>query len=167
MLSSPSGLAASPCSFELLCTHFYSFVTGTLKVINLTWFAWEWCNPNNVESSDWKPLFARLCWVTTALRSVKHLKCALTLGKTGINKENKVILVTQLQLQSLAWHVAEFLGRQGVYQWCTSAETPGYIWYWTEIILTSSAVLSKQTCFTNFSLIRFWSKIILASVKLE
>jgi len=76
-------------------------------------------------------------------------------GKTGINEENKVILVTQLQLQSYTWHVAEFWGRQRVYQCYISAETPGQIWYQTEIILTSFAELSKQTYFTNFSLIRF------------
>lgn len=106
-----------------------------------------------------KDVFARLCWVTAALPSGKCLKCELTVGKTGIKEENKVILAIQLQLQSLTWHVAEVLGKLRVYQCCTT-ETP-------EIILTLSAVLRKQISFTNFSLIRFITKIFLALVKLE
>lgn len=48
-----------------------------------------------------KHIISRLCWVTAALRSVKRMKCVLALGKTGKNEENKAILVTQVQLQSL------------------------------------------------------------------
>lgn len=62
---------------------------------------------------------------TLICQTPETLKNALTLGKTGTNEENKVVSVTQLQLQSLTWHVAEVLGRQRAYQCPTSTETPG------------------------------------------